>query len=89
MPCDLGLGFDIVVLQRRAVLYLDAIGLSPQRLELRPACRRATAATSETSVVSAMPRASSEPAHPVAPARHTVIVTRSVSPVEEIQVSPA
>jgi hypothetical protein len=35
---------------------------------------RATAATSRKSEVAAMPRASSEPAQPVAPARHTSIV---------------
>jgi len=38
----------------------------------RPACLRATAATRSRSEVFAIARASSEPAQPVAPARHTL-----------------
>ncbi len=46
---------------------------------LSPACLRDTAATSTRSAVRAIERASSEPAQPVAPARHTLIAMEFVS----------
>src|SRR5262249_6598496 len=50
----------------------------------RPVCLRATALVSATSVVRAMARASSDPAQPVAPARHTFVVMPDSSPTGEL-----
>src|SRR5690606_32622107 len=55
------------------VVSCESLSTTPR---LFPACRRATATTSAMSVVRAIPRANSDPAQPVAPARHTRIMIR-------------
>ena len=56
-------------------LLRDDHQIALHRLEARLVELYETADTSERSAVFTIPRASSEPAHPVAPARHTRIVT--------------
>src|SRR5688500_14696737 len=52
----------------------------------RHACVRDAAATSEISDTPAIARASSEPAHPVAPARHTLVAIALVPFTETLDV---
>jgi hypothetical protein len=63
---------DFVVVRVVDDLPLSRRGSPTTSPRTRPACVRETAATTARSDVRAIPRASSDPAHPVAPARHTL-----------------
>src|SRR5690348_16768862 len=60
---------------------VSSVGMPRTSPRFRPACVRDTAAESVMSGVAAMPRDSSDPAHPVAPARQTEIVMIGIAPV--------